>query len=63
VAEGVETTEQVSLLKSLGCEYAQGYFFSKPLDSSKVTRILQASEANHYVLPQESARHLVAPAR
>jgi len=26
VAEGVETLEQMSVLKSLGCEYAQGYF-------------------------------------
>jgi EAL domain-containing protein (putative c-di-GMP-specific phosphodiesterase class I) len=28
VAEGVETEEQMNLLQSLGCEYAQGYFFS-----------------------------------
>jgi predicted signal transduction protein with EAL and GGDEF domain len=60
VAEGVETAEQVSLLKSLGCEYAQGYFFSRPLDSSAVTRTLQTSEANHYTLPQESPKQLVA---
>ncbi|MGI9065427.1 MAG: putative bifunctional diguanylate cyclase/phosphodiesterase [Pyrinomonadaceae bacterium] len=33
VAEGVETREQLQILKSLGCKYGQGYFFSKPLDT------------------------------
>ena len=31
VAEGVETADQVSALKVLGCTYIQGYYFSKPL--------------------------------
>jgi len=31
VAEGVETKEQVDLLSTLGCDYLQGYFFSKPV--------------------------------
>lgn len=30
VAEGVETKEQVEFLHGLGCEYIQGYYFSKP---------------------------------
>jgi len=33
VAEGVETREQLEILRSLNCKYGQGYFFSKPLDS------------------------------
>jgi EAL domain-containing protein (putative c-di-GMP-specific phosphodiesterase class I) len=32
IAEGVETSEQVSQLKVLNCTSAQGFFFSKPLD-------------------------------
>jgi EAL domain-containing protein (putative c-di-GMP-specific phosphodiesterase class I) len=32
VAEGVETAAQLEALNSLGCGYAQGYFFSKPVD-------------------------------
>ena len=32
VAEGVETAEQVARLQALECRYAQGYFFSRPLD-------------------------------
>jgi EAL domain-containing protein (putative c-di-GMP-specific phosphodiesterase class I) len=31
VAEGVETTDQLAMLKSLGCEYAQGFLLSRPL--------------------------------
>lgn len=31
IAEGVETKEQESLLKEMGCDYAQGYLYSKPL--------------------------------
>jgi len=31
VAEGVETKEQLQLLIELGCDYIQGYYFSKPL--------------------------------
>lgn len=31
VAEGVETEEQLHVLKGLGCDIVQGYFFSKPV--------------------------------
>ena len=31
VAEGVETAEQVALLKEFGCDYVQGYYFAKPM--------------------------------
>jgi diguanylate cyclase (GGDEF)-like protein len=31
VAEGVETVQQVEILKKLGCEFGQGYLFSRPL--------------------------------
>jgi len=34
VAEGVETQEQYDILKSMGCDYAQGYFIAKPLSKS-----------------------------
>ena len=35
VAEGVEDIESLKLLKRLGCDYAQGYFMSKPLPADK----------------------------
>ena len=33
IAEGVENAQQLKQLRSLDCEYAQGYFFSHPLDA------------------------------
>jgi len=40
VAEGVETAEQVALLRQLHCNYAQGYYFSKPLSAEGTTALL-----------------------
>lgn len=40
VAEGVETAEQFSQLKALRCESAQGYFFSKPVDSAAAQTLI-----------------------
>ncbi len=31
IAEGVETEEQLNVLKTMGCDIVQGYYFSKPL--------------------------------
>ena len=45
VAEGVETEELKAILKELGCEYMQGYLFSKPLPAAEVTKLLK----NHMV--------------
>jgi diguanylate cyclase (GGDEF)-like protein/PAS domain S-box-containing protein len=40
VAEGIELSEQVSPLIALQCEYGQGYFFSKPVDSNAAEALL-----------------------
>ncbi|WP_166482768.1 EAL domain-containing protein [Scytonema sp. UIC 10036] len=39
-AEGVETKEQLAFVRKLNCEYAQGYFFSKPLNSLDATALI-----------------------
>ena len=35
IAEGVETLDQMSMLKSMGCDFAQGYFFQQPLSCNQ----------------------------
>jgi len=40
VAEGVETIEQLVLLKKLHCKYGQGYYFSKPLSAEEAGLLL-----------------------
>lgn len=40
VAEGIETEQQLTQLRNLGCEYGQGYLFSKPVDVAAATALL-----------------------
>jgi EAL domain-containing protein (putative c-di-GMP-specific phosphodiesterase class I) len=45
VAEGVETEVQLNLLRDIGCEFAQGYLFSKPTDHSNIELFLAKSRS------------------
>lgn len=40
VAEGVENAETVALLRDYGCRYAQGYFYSEPLEAEAMLELL-----------------------
>lgn len=40
LAEGVETKEQLDFLIAKGCDYVQGYYFSKPVDAKSFTQLL-----------------------
>jgi len=40
LAEGVETRDQLALLKGFGCDEIQGYLFSKPVTYEEITRML-----------------------
>ncbi len=42
VAEGVETVEQLAQLNALGCQFGQGYFFSKPIDRTPALALILA---------------------
>ena len=40
VAEGVESNEHVSTLGALGCEFAQGYYYARPLPPEEMSGLL-----------------------
>ncbi len=46
IAEGVETEAQRELLTRLGCEYAQGFLFSRPVPPERLTELLMSSSAS-----------------
>ncbi|WP_099076464.1 sensor domain-containing protein [Nostoc linckia] len=43
LAEGIETKEQLALLRKVNCEYGQGHFFSVPLNSSAAEALIKAN--------------------
>jgi len=44
VAEGIETNDQLECLAKLGCQYGQGYLFSKPVPAIEASRLLESSD-------------------
>jgi diguanylate cyclase (GGDEF)-like protein/PAS domain S-box-containing protein len=44
IAEGVETGEQLEVLRRLGCEYGQGYLFGRPIDAKGMETLLSAEQ-------------------
>lgn len=45
VAQGVETKEQLAILRELGCESAQGYYFCPPMPGSEIEAQMSAQKA------------------
>jgi EAL domain-containing protein (putative c-di-GMP-specific phosphodiesterase class I) len=46
VAEGVETAEQLLMLKTIGCDLAQGYYLSRPLPAADIRLLLEKSHGS-----------------
>jgi diguanylate cyclase (GGDEF)-like protein/PAS domain S-box-containing protein len=46
IAEGVETKEQLKILRDLKCEYGQGYYFSRPATAPDVEKIIIETDVN-----------------
>lgn len=47
VAEGVENGQQLEILRKMGCDYIQGYYFSKPLPMDELVEFIQFWEVEH----------------
>ena len=41
IAEGVETLGQLEKLQELGCRYAQGFYFYKPMNLTRINELLK----------------------
>jgi EAL domain-containing protein (putative c-di-GMP-specific phosphodiesterase class I) len=54
VAEGVETAQQADELRALGCEFAQGYYFSQAVDMTTAGRLIESqpwqASRNHHAI-------------
>lgn len=47
IAEGVETEVQAGYLKSINCNYMQGYYFSKPIKAEDIEKLFEESKNNN----------------
>jgi diguanylate cyclase (GGDEF)-like protein len=57
VAEGVESEDQLACLKSLNCEYAQGFLFSRALPADAAARFIEGDQEKR----QEAASGMLTP--
>ena len=48
IAEGAESKEQVEFLRSIGCDYAQGFYFHRPMSTEALEELLQDPDAVDY---------------
>jgi diguanylate cyclase (GGDEF)-like protein len=53
VAEGIETTQQSETVAALGCDIAQGYLFSRPIEAEAVSAVMSASVVSEIIRPGE----------
>jgi EAL domain-containing protein (putative c-di-GMP-specific phosphodiesterase class I) len=61
IAEGVETAGQLALLHEFGCDYVQGFFFSRPIPAEALTRLLgECTQASDFgqLAPRENAQSM-----
>lgn len=48
IAEGVEHLEQVEFLRSIGCEYVQGYYFARPMPVEECEKLIRRNDTFQY---------------
>jgi diguanylate cyclase (GGDEF)-like protein/PAS domain S-box-containing protein len=52
VAEGIETTDQRAALRTLGCEYGQGYLYAKPTEPREIEALLHGMSLDRIEVPE-----------
>jgi diguanylate cyclase (GGDEF)-like protein len=57
IAEGVETQAQANFLLSAGCAYAQGYYYSRPVDALRAAELLRHGK----IEPAQMPTHRLSP--
>jgi diguanylate cyclase (GGDEF)-like protein/PAS domain S-box-containing protein len=55
VAEGVETEDHAGYLRSIGCEFGQGYYYGEPMSVKQVAALLQALSSHKGRKPRKTA--------
>ncbi|MCY7347065.1 MAG: EAL domain-containing protein [Pyrinomonadaceae bacterium] len=53
IAEGIETIHQLHQLRILGCEYGQGYLFSRPVPVAEVERLITDTSRFEKIIPRQ----------
>ena len=61
VAEGVETQADAAYLRSIGCEYGQGYYYGEPMPAKDVAGLLAALASHRKRRERERARSSASP--
>ena len=56
IAEGVETREQVNFLLDVGCSYAQGYYYARPMEAAFEALLTDGSKVQHEQCALQDAR-------
>jgi EAL domain-containing protein (putative c-di-GMP-specific phosphodiesterase class I) len=60
VAEGIETTQQSEHVASLGCDLAQGFLYSRPIEAEAVGALVAAQTWPDGLLPRQSSNEPAA---
>ncbi|MCR5806036.1 MAG: EAL domain-containing protein [Oscillospiraceae bacterium] len=58
VAEGVETEEQYLLLKALGCDLVQGFYFSKPVPKEEFEHFIREAKSDVHIVPDTQRNYV-----